>query len=191
MATENKGHSEHAVNSVTGVFLTNEDANKVYDTLLANGYSQEQISVVMSEETQSKNYHMAPQDNQKDETGETRSAETATMGAAIGGTTGAVISAVAALGTNLVLPGIGLALAGPVLAGLAGAAAGGVAGGTIGSIVGSGFPKENEEYYETSVKEGAVIISVHPSNEMDKEAIISLFNQHNGQKIYVRDDQAA
>lgn len=48
------------------------------------------------------------------------------IGSAIGGTIGAVAAAVAAAGTSLVFPGLGIVVAGPLAASLAGGGAGGV-----------------------------------------------------------------
>ncbi len=59
-----------------------------------------------------------------------KAAEGAGVGGAIGGTVGAIAAAIAAIGTSLVLPGLGLVIAGPIAAALAGAGAGaGAAGG--------------------------------------------------------------
>ncbi len=62
----------------------------------------------------------------------TNAAEVAGVGGAIGGTLGAVVAAFAAVGTSLAIPGLGLIVAGPLAAGIAGAGAGGAAGAYSG-----------------------------------------------------------
>ena len=58
------------------------------------------------------------------------------IGGAIGSTVGAIIAAVAAVGTSLALPGLGLVIAGPLAAAIAGAGAGAAGDGLIGARVG-------------------------------------------------------
>ena len=57
-------------------------------------------------------------------------------------------AAIAAIGTSLVIPGLGLVVAGPLAAALAGAGAGGTAGGLIGALVGHGMPEDRTKKYE-------------------------------------------
>ena len=54
---------------------------------------------------------------------------------------GAALAALFAVGTVVVVPGLGLVLAGPIAAALAGAGAGGVTGGLIGALIGAGIPE--------------------------------------------------
>ena len=54
-------------------------------------------------------------------------------GSAIGGVVGATVGILAAIGTSIVIPGLGLVLAGPIALGLAGAGAGAVTGGVLGA----------------------------------------------------------
>ena len=75
------------------------------------GYSDDDINVMMSDDTRNKWYGDGTHDDS--ELG-TKAAEGATAGGAIGGTLGAVIGGIAALGTNLVLPGLGLVVWGPI-----------------------------------------------------------------------------
>jgi hypothetical protein len=187
------------IGRVSGVFKPGNDANGVYDSLRRMGYSAEEISVVMSDTTHSTHYKDSRLDSTRDDsshfnkdTGTVEEAESdedshaagdAGRGALIGGATGAVMSIIAAVA----VPGLGLALAGPLLAGLTGAAAGGVAGGAIGALVGSAYPKEHAEYYESSVKEGNILVGVNPKSQADEERILEEFTRHNGQKVYVDD----
>lgn len=179
--------SDTTINSrVTGIFLTIADADGAYEALLNKGYTRENISVVMSDVTHKG--HFLKVEDESVETSHTL--EDAGRGALLGGTAGAIVSAIAAIGSNLALPGFGLILMGPLLAGLTGAAAGSIAGGTIGAIIGAGYPDEHKEYYETSIQEGGVMISVSPKNALDKVEITEAFEKNNGQRIYSDDHSA-
>jgi hypothetical protein len=90
-----------------------------------------------------------------------KAAEGAGIGAGIGGTIGAVLAGVAALGTTLVLPGLGLVVAGPLAAALAGAGAGGITGGLIGALIGAGIPEERVKHYEEGIKQGGILMGVN------------------------------
>jgi hypothetical protein len=54
--------------------------------------------------------------------------ESAGVGGAIGVTAGAIIAALAAIGTSIAIPGLGVVIAGPIATALAGAGAGGLTG---------------------------------------------------------------
>jgi hypothetical protein len=61
--------------------------------------------------------------------------ESAGVGGAIGVTAGATLATVAAIGTSIAIPGLGVVIAGPIAAALAGAGAGGLTGGIIGALI--------------------------------------------------------
>ncbi len=167
-------------NMLTGMFANRESTEKAYDSLHENGYSKEEINLIMSDETRKKHF--------SDESGETeigtKAAEGAGKGSAIGGTIGAIVGVVAALGTSLVIPGLGLLIAGPIAAGLAGAGAGGITGGIVGALVGFGIPEERARLYESGVKNGQIVIGVHPRNEEDAKKIEESWRQNHAQEIH-------
>ena len=79
-------------------------------------------------------------------------------GAAIGGGIGAALAAIFAVGTSVVIPGLGLVVAGPIAAALAGAGAGGATGGIIGALIGAGIPEDRVKDYERGINEGGIVI---------------------------------
>lgn len=89
------------------------------------------------------------------------------MGGAIGGMIDAIAAAVAAIGTSLVLPGLGLEIAGPLAAAVAGAGAGAATGGLIGALVGWNMPEERVKQYEEGIKKGGILMGVKPRNDED------------------------
>ncbi len=89
-------------------------------------------------------------------------------GATAGGTSGAVVGGVlgwlVGIGA-LAIPGIGPFLAaGPIMAALAGIGVGAAVGGVTGALVGFGVPEFEAKRYETRLKKGGILISVHADN---------------------------
>lgn len=167
---------------VTAIFNSRKDADNAYDALLLRGYAQDDISLVMSD-TARQQYETSEDSGEE----KTHAAGDAGRGALLGGATGGIVTAIAAVSTNLALPGLGLLVVGPLLAGLAGTAAGGVVGGTIGAIVGNGYPKEDQEYYHTSIKEGGIMVSVSAPDLHERDLVIEDMKRHNGQRILADD----
>jgi hypothetical protein len=86
-------------------------------------------------------------------------------GAAAGGTSGAVVGGVlgwlVGIGA-LAIPGVGPFLAaGPIMAALAGVGVGAAVGGITGALVGFGVPEFEAKRYETRLRKGGILISVH------------------------------
>ena len=164
---------------LTGMFADRESAENAYNSLHERGYSKDDINLIMSDETRKKHFS----DVEETEIG-TKAAEGAGKGSAIGGTVGAIVGVVAALGTSLVIPGLGLLVAGPLAAGFAGAGAGGIAGGVIGALVGSGIPEERAKIYESGVKDGRIVMGVNPRNDDDANHIENSWRENKGEEIY-------
>lgn len=153
---------------MTSMFNDRDSAERAYDSLRSRGYTDKDVNLVMSDETRDKHFTSQHEDGQDTELGN-KAAEKAGIGSAIGGTVGAVAAAIAAIGTSLVLPGLGLVIAGPIVAGLAGAGAGGLTGGIIGALVGSGIPEEHAKEYEAGIKNGGIVMGVNPKNDEDAQ----------------------
>lgn len=164
----------------TGMFRYRESTENAYNTLHERGYSKDDINLVMSDET--RKTHYGDDVAEGTEIG-TKAAEHAGKGSAIGGTIGAIVGVVAAIGTSVVIPGLGILIAGPIAAGLAGAGAGGLAGGVIGALVGSGIPEARAKLYESGIKEGNVVISVTPKNDDDAKYLENNWKTNRGEEI--------
>jgi len=165
---------------LTGMFRDRESTENAYNALHERGYNKDDINLVMSDETRKKHFSG---DIKKTEIG-TKAAEGAGKGSAIGGTVGAIAGVVAAIGTSLVIPGLGLIVAGPIAAGLAGAGAGGITGGIIGALVGNGIPEERARLYESGVKKGNIVMGVRPRNEDDAKYFEDKWRANKGEEIY-------
>jgi len=141
---------------ITGMFRSRASAERAVSDLQGLGYAQNDISVMMQDQTRARDFAA--------DTG-SKAAEGAGVGAGIGGTLGAIIAAVTATGSVAAVAATGgLALplvAGPLAAALAGAGAGGLGGGLIGGLVGAGIPKDRAVQYETDLNAGGILVGVH------------------------------
>jgi len=159
---------------VTGVFKTRVAAEAAVDALIKRGYTRDDISVLMSDATKSKEFAI--------ETG-TRAADGLGIGAALGGGVGAVLAAIAAVGTNILLPGLGIVVAGPLAAALAGAGAGGAAGGLIGALVGAGIPEHRAKVYDASLRAGGILIGVESKDNDEANNLEKLLEELGGEHV--------
>jgi hypothetical protein len=157
---------------VTGLFSDRNSAERAYDKLASNGYGSEDINVLMSEETRKRHFS---DKGTRTELG-SKAAEGAGIGGAIGGTVGAIAAALAALGTSLVIPGLGLVVAGPLAAGIAGAGAGAATGGLMGALVGWHIPEERVKHYEERLRNGDILLGFQPRTEADRERFRNEWN---------------
>ena len=170
---------ETKTNFLTGSFSDLESADKAYNSLRQRGYSEDEINVVMSEDTMKKYFD---EEKRESKVG-TKAKEGAGTGAGIGGGVGAAAGIIAAIGTTVVIPGLGFAVAGPIAAGLAGAGGGGIAGGLVGALVGAGIPKERAEKYEKGLNEGNIVLGVQCRNEDDCRELEKEWNNY-GHDLY-------
>lgn len=155
MVTSNKRYT-------TALFKDRDSAEQAYQRTLAHGYKPEDVDVLMSEESRNQ-YYGSPLI--KEEEKDTKAVKGMGVGGAVGAAVGATLAAITAIGTALVIPGLGLVVAGPLAAGLAGAGAGSISGGLIGALVGWGIPEEKAQKYEAGIKSGGVVLGVDESDK--------------------------
>lgn len=165
---------------MTGLFPDRESAELGFNSLSERGYSKDDINVVMSDETKKK--HFAAEGTET-ELGN-KAAEGAGVGGAIGGTVGAIAAAIAAVGTTIAIPGLGLVLAGPIAAALAGAGAGAATGGIVGALVGWNMPEERVKQYDEGIRNGGILMGVHPKNDEDANHLSTAWRANRAQNVY-------
>lgn len=180
-AQANEGAVRQSDNKMlTGLFRDRESAEGAYNSALGRGYTRDDVNLMMTDDTRDK--YFADGDNS--ELG-SKALEGAGTGSAIGGTLGAIIGGIAAIGTSVLLPGIGLIVAGPLAAALAGAGAGGLTGGLVGALIGSGIPEEHARHYEEGVKNGGIVMGINPRTNEDADYFENDWrNTHRGENIY-------
>src|SRR5580658_4194751 len=138
--------------AVFGIYGSPRLAEEAVNKLIAAGFSNDDVSVLLPDEQSSKNF--AHEKN-------TKAPEGTTTGVATGGVIGGTLGLLAGIGA-LAIPGVGpFIAAGPIMAALAGVGAGGAVGGFIGAMVGMGMPEYEAKRYEGRVKAGGVLLSVH------------------------------
>src|SRR5215471_8235705 len=89
--------------------------------------------------------------------------------ATIGGVIGAIAAGLVALGI-IVVPGLGLVAAGPVVATLAGLGAGAAAGGLTGALIGLGLPEREARFYNEEVERGGILVGVYTHDDRIAQA---------------------
>lgn len=169
-------------NLVTGLFPDRESAEAAYNAAHTRGYSKDDVNLVMSDDTRTR--HFSGTTVGKETELGNKAAEGAGIGAGIGGTVGAILAGIAAVGTTLALPGLGLVIAGPLAAAAAGAGAGAAGGGLIGALIGWNIPEERVKDYEEGIKNGGILMGVRTKNEEDALHFENEWRQNRGQHIY-------
>lgn len=166
---------------LTGMFRDRDNTESAYRSLKEKGYTDDEINVLMSDDTRNRYWG---DDAAETELGN-KALEGTGAGGAIGGTLGAILGGVAAIGTNLVIPGLGLVVAGPIAAALAGAGAGAITGGLAGALIGWGIPEERAKFYEGGIREGGTVLGVKPRTDEDAEYFEKEWrDNYKGEHIY-------
>lgn len=138
--------------SVFALFQSRIEVENAVDSLKAAGFRHSDISVLLPEMGDTKNF--AHEKGTKAPEGTTTGA---TAGALVGGGLGWLVG----IGT-IAIPGLGpFIAAGPIMAALAGAGVGGAVGGLSGALIGMGIPEYEAKRYAGLVERGGFLISVH------------------------------
>ena len=164
---------------VTGTFRDRDSFDNAVADFRKRGYTDDDFHVVMSEDT--RNQYYADGDAEFEEG--SKAMEGAGAGAATGGTLGGVVGAIAGIGGAVIVPGIG-AIAGPLAGALMGAGAGGAAGSLLGALVGAGIPEETAKTYERDVKDGGMMLGVHPRDD-DHDYVRTQYGTYGADNVYV------
>ncbi|MDO5653525.1 MAG: hypothetical protein Q4G39_05420 [Brachymonas sp.] len=163
------------------MFRDRESAEAAYAEATRRGYGEKDIDLVMSDDTRKRYFADGTAETELG----TKAAEGAGVGAGIGGAVGAIAAALAAVGTSLALPGLGLVIAGPLAAAAAGAGVGAASGGLIGALVGWNMPEERVKEYETSLRDGGIVMGVRTRDDADAEELHKYWINSRGEKVYM------
>lgn len=155
-----------------------ETARDVVDELIDEGYSSDDISLVVRDRDGQYAELAGREVTGMDEDEDVDAAEGAGFGALVGGLTGVL----AAL-SPLLIPGIGpIVAAGPIAAALAGGTVGAVTGaatgGVIAALVDLGVSEENAHAYAEAVRRGGVLVAVD-STKYDEEETDDILRDYN------------
>src|ERR1700688_3152058 len=141
--------------SVFCIATSRSMAERIVNDLKAAQFSNNDISVLFPDKETTRDFT-----HEKN----TKAPEGAIAGAGTGGVIGGVFGWVTGIG-SLMIPGIGVFIAaGPIVAALTGVAVGAAVGGIAGALIGLGIPEIEAKRYESKVKEGNILLSVHTEN---------------------------
>jgi hypothetical protein len=156
--------------AITALFKNPKTVENIYEDLSNRGYKPTDIDLIMSEDTH-KNYFTDNDTNTSVTELGNKSLEGTGVGAVVGGTLGAIAAAVAAAGTSLIVPPLGIVIAGSLAASFAGAGAGAAAGSLVGALVGMGIPDDQAQLLEGGIKEGGVVIRVNAASDEKRDEL--------------------
>jgi hypothetical protein len=163
---------------ITALFSDRNDAERAYRCVSELGYDPSEIDVVMSAETRERHF---PDPAATPLSENASASETAKdLGGPAGGTLGTAAPVAAAIGALLLVPGIGLAVAGPAAVALGAATAVGVAGGVVGALTNWGVPRGRLEEYEEGIRSGGILLGVKPRSIDDVGRITQCWQMHGG-----------
>jgi hypothetical protein len=140
------------VEAVFGIADSAARAQRIITDLRDAGFPSANISVLFPDRTGTHDFrHDA----------HTKAPEGASAGIGTGALLGGTLGWLSGVGA-VAVPGLGaLIAAGPILAALSGAAAGAAVGGISGALLGYAVPEFEATLYETRLRDGNYLISVH------------------------------
>lgn len=158
-----------AKKAVIGIVSTQAQAEMIVDDLSRAGVPTSDVSVLFSDKQGTRDF--AHEKN-------TKAPEGAVAGASAGGVVGGTLGLLAGIGA-LAIPGLGpFIAAGPIMAALSGAAAGATVGGITGALVGLGIPEIEAKQYETKIRGGGVLMSVHVEDGDERKAVKRILEEN-------------
>jgi len=156
-------------------------ASRIVGDLKTAGFASNDISVLLPDKRSTRDFA-----HEK----ETKAPEGATTGAITGGVLGGVLGWLTGIGA-LAIPGLGpFIAAGPIMAALSGTAIGGATGGLIGALIGMGIPEYEAKRYESSLKSGKVLISVHSENADETRRAKEILERAGAEDISSADEES-
>ncbi len=145
--------TEKAHKVVFGLFDNKASLEAGIDALKASQFRNQDISVLMPS-----SFHGSETLGHEKAT---KAPEGATTGAVSGFAIGTTLGWLVGIG-SLAIPGIGpFVAAGPIMAAIAGAGIGSAVGGVAGGLIGLGIPEYEAKRYESEIKNGGILLSVH------------------------------
>jgi hypothetical protein len=146
--------------AVVGLVTSPAQAENIITGLENAGFSTDDVSVLFPDQQGTRDF--AHEKN-------TKAPEGAVTGVGAGGAIGGTLGLLAGIGA-LAIPGLGpFIAAGPIMAALSGAAAGAAIGGVAGALVGLGIPELEAKQYESKIKGGNILVSVHIEDGSERD----------------------
>ncbi|MCE6992618.1 hypothetical protein [Dyadobacter sp. CY323] len=169
------GYSYDSPGTVSAVFFTKKDAENAYRGLLKLGHTEDDISLLMSDETLNKHAN-PPGEGAVDDSGTTDdTAENQSKTDA----KHLIAEAIISFTSMISFPELGISISKRLL----GQVPATPVEKNISSIISTKIPEEHCGTYETGIKEGGIIISVDPKNRAERDAVIREFRNSDGHDI--------
>ena len=160
--------------SVFAILKNRQQAETVVDRLKSVGFYPNDISMLFADTSGSKDFAIEH---------ETKAPEGATTGGTTGFVAGGILGWLAGIGT-LAIPGLGpFIAAGPIMAALSAAAVGTAVGGIVGALVGMGMPEFEARRYESKIKEGNILVSVHTEDSGGVDRATQVLKECNAEDV--------
>jgi hypothetical protein len=160
--------------AVFGMLNSRQHAENVVLQLQGAGFLTDDISVLFPDQGGTRDFAFEKH---------TKAPEGASIGGAAGGAIGGTLGLLAGIGA-LAIPGIGpFIAAGPIMAALSGAAAGAAVGGLTGALVGMGIPEIEAKQYETKIRSGGILISVHVDDATERKRAKDILLRNGAQHV--------
>lgn len=150
--------------TILGIFPKHTDADSALFHLKEEGIDASEVSVIAREESV-KRY---------------RSRGDGGRGAVTGGLLGGLAGLLIAT-TPVVLPGVGILIAGPLTI-LASFATGALAGGVLGALIDIGVSERAARSYERRIERGEVLLAVNADDQIENK-VKQILKDHNAEEI--------
>lgn len=152
---------------VTGLVRVGPEVDVALSRLMALGYRQDEVSLVMSDVTRRMHFVIEPG-------AQAAVTKGAARGAAVGKAVGAVVSAILLVGTSFLLPDVGLVIAGPLATSMMGLGAGAGAD-VLTTLAAIGVAEPAARLYELGLAHGKIIVGVPARAPGDATAVAQIF----------------
>jgi hypothetical protein len=153
--------------AIFGLAKNEDQARRIVDRFLSSGFSNGDISILYPDFRAGDSQIKGTRKGNLTTEIHSKAPEGAVTGGTTGGILGGSLGLLAGIG-SLAIPGFGpFIAAGPILAALSGTAIGSSIGALVGGLIGAGIPEFEAKRYESGLKNGNILISIHTDN--DKE----------------------
>jgi len=167
--------------SVFGLINNRQEAETVLERLKIAGFASDDVSMLFADTSGTRDFALKH---------ETKAPEGATTGGGTGFVVGGVLGWLAGIGT-LAIPGLGpFIAAGPIMAALSGAAVGTAVGGIAGALIGMGLPEFEAKRFESKVKEGRILVSVHTESSENADRVEQILKECRAEDVATASEES-
>jgi outer membrane lipoprotein SlyB len=167
--------------AIIGLVSTQSQAEAILSQLERAGIPSRDVSVLLPDKSSTRDF--AHEKN-------TKAPEGAVAGASAGGVLGGTLGLLAGIGA-LAIPGLGpFIAAGPIMAALSGAATGAAVGGIAGALVGMGIPELEAKQYESKIKDGNILMSVHVDDREQTKQVKKILESGGAKDVAATGEQS-